>query len=91
MVQIQNALLILQIISQLFKTIVALVTAVEESLPESGQGAQKLELVKGWLQSAIGAQEALALTFDQLWPALQTTISSIVAIKNATGVFKKGG
>ena len=90
MVQIQNALLILQIISQLFETIVALVSAVEEALPESGQGAQKLELVKGWLQSAIGAQEALALTFDQLWPALQTTIASIVAIKNATGVFKKG-
>lgn len=53
-----------------------------------GQGSAKLAMVKSMLQQAYSGVNNALVTFDQFWPMAQAAIAGLVAIKNASGVFK---
>lgn len=81
---------VIQAVANLLPTIISLVSAVEAALPASGQGAAKMTMIKGALQSAYSVEQNASVAFEQVWPTLQTTISGLVAAYNASGIFKKG-
>lgn len=72
------ALLIIQLIPEIIK----IVRAVEEVMPESGMGKEKLEFVREMLTKAHdGVTEA--------WPSIESVVGVIVKYLNQWGVFKK--
>lgn len=78
------------------KTILALlplliqaIQTIESLVPSSSTGAVKLEAVKGIVQSSYNAATDVTSKFEEIWPAISGTVSSLVALFNATGIFKK--
>lgn len=69
-------------ILNLIPAIIAALKAIEEAIPGTGQGEQKLAAVRQVLEIADGS-------IAKLWPQLQQVISVLVNLFNTTGVFKK--
>lgn len=65
------------------------VEQAEELLPEGGNGAAKMEMVRQWLQAAYAGFTDLGAKFEDVWPVLQNLISALVSTFNNLGVFKK--
>ena len=63
-------------------TVIELVKVVEKMIPEKGQGAAKLELVRKMLEESVG-------TIQEIWPSIEKTISLFVKLANVAGTFKK--
>lgn len=80
---------IIQLVITLLPQIIDAVKTVETALPQSGQGAQKLAIVRSVLESAWIATGQAKAAFDQAWPALGATISAIVSAFNAAGIFPR--
>jgi prophage DNA circulation protein len=74
----QNIVIILQLIPALITAL----KAIEEAIPGSGQGEQKLAAVRGMLEVIDGS-------ISNLWPQISGVIGVMVNLFNATGVFKK--
>ena len=70
------------IILQLLPALITALKAIEEAIPGSGQGEQKLAAVRGMLEVIDGS-------ISNLWPQISGVIGVMVNLFNATGVFKK--
>jgi hypothetical protein len=79
----------LKIILDLIPMIINVIKAIEEAIPGHGAGEQKLAMVRGVIEAGYKAGKDAVMSFEQIWPILETTIKTIVAGLNATGVFKK--
>lgn len=82
-------LTLIRLVLTLLPVIIDAVKAIEAAYPASGQGALKLDLVRGVLEGAYNAGSGAAAKFEDLWPALQSTIGSVVSFMNSAGMFKK--
>jgi hypothetical protein len=82
---------IIRLVVQLLPMLIQAIQTVEAAVPQSGQGAQKIAAVKSILQSAWTTGQAVAVPFEQAWPALQGTISALVSLFNSAGSFKQSG
>ena len=80
---------LIQLIISLLPTLISTIKAVEDAIPGSGHGEQKLAMVRAMLESAYEVSTDVMGSFIDVWPALEKTISSIVAAFNAVGLFKK--
>ena len=67
---------------QIVLAVIEIVKLVEKMIPDSGQGANKLTLVRQLAEQAIG-------DVSNLWPQLEMIISSFVKLANLAGTFKK--
>ena len=85
-----NAIAIIKLVLSLLPTLIEAVKAVEAALPQSGQGAQKLALIRQTLESAFGVAGDAVATFDSVWPALEKVVGAVVGLFNRTGEFNKG-
>jgi len=65
------------------------IQTVERALPQSGQGASKLALVRSMLEGVFNAYTEAVDSFEDIWPALNKVITMTVAAFNASGAFKK--
>ena len=84
-----NFLQTVKTVLSLLPLIIQAIQSLEAAVPATGQGAAKLEAIKATLQAAYqGANDAMG-SFEQLWPVIQASISSLVGLFNSTGVFKK--
>lgn len=79
----------IKLILSLLPLILEVVSAIEKSLPQSGQGAAKLALVKNAIQAAYDASKDATAKFDEIWPTIQKVVESTVALFNTTGKFLK--
>lgn len=70
------------IILQLIPALIQAMKAIEDAIPGSGQGEQKLAAIRQIL-------EAVDSGVAKFWPQIQTTISVLVGLFNTTGAFKK--
>ncbi len=70
------------IILQLIPALITALKAIEEAIPGSGKGEQKLSAIRGILEAVDGS-------ITSLWPQISSVISVLVNLFNATGVFKK--
>jgi hypothetical protein len=80
---------ILKLILQLFPLLIQAIQSVEAAIPQSGKGAEKLDLIKNIIQTSYDNSAKTVATFEQLWGPLSSVIKSIVAAFNATDIFKK--
>ena len=81
---------IIKIVAQLLPAIIEAIKAIEAAIPQSGQGAQKLALVRELIEAAFEAVQDAGVTFAEVWPAVQRLIAKIVGVFNSTGIFAKG-
>lgn len=81
---------IIRIVAQLLPAIIEAIKAIEAAIPQTGQGAQKLALVRELIEAAFEAVQDAGVTFADVWPAIQRLVAKIVGLFNATGIFAKG-
>lgn len=81
---LQNAIAILSAIRTLLPLVVQLVDALEAAMPQSGQGAKKLDAARAILATAVADMQGVGATFDIIWPALSAIIGARVAIAKST-------
>ena len=79
----------LKTILQLLPLIIQAVQAIEAAFPEGGNGKAKLEAIKGTLQGAYSVASDVTGSFEAVWPAISGAVSSVVALCNQTGIFRK--
>jgi hypothetical protein len=72
---------IVKIVLELLPAIIAAIKAIEELLPESNKGAEKLALVREIITST--GDEA-----NKNWPLIESTINRLVTFFNKLGIFK---
>lgn len=82
-------LTILRTIVSLMPVLIQAIKAAEEAIPGSGKGEQKLAMIRGVLEAGYSAATDAEATFDEIWPAVQKAVSSIVTALNAANVFKR--
>lgn len=71
----------IKLMISLLPLLIQLVKSIENAIPEKGQGAIKLAIIKEILISADSALNAL-------WPIIESTINALVKAFNVSGVFK---
>lgn len=79
----------IKLVLSIFPALINAIKTIEASIPVDGKGAEKLELLKGVMQTTFENSTKAVSTFEQVWPMLQSVIVSIVNAFNATGVFNK--
>ena len=67
---------------QIVLAIIEIVKVVEKLIPESGQGASKLSMVRQLAEQAMG-------DIGNLWPQVEVLIAAFVKLSNIAGSFKK--
>lgn len=67
---------------QIVLTIIEIVKIVEKMIPESGQGTNKLTLVRQLAEQAIGDISAM-------WPQIEALVAAFVKLSNVAGSFKE--
>ena len=72
----------LVIILQLIPALITALKAIEEAIPGSGKGEQKLSAIRGILEAVDGS-------ITSLWPQISSVIGVLVTLFNTTGLFKK--
>lgn len=87
MAQILN---LLKLVLSLIPSILDIMSKLETLLPESGQGAAKLDVIKTAIQSTYTVADKSMPAFEDLWVTVSKVVSGIVAIFNGAGIFKKG-
>lgn len=70
------------IVLQLIPALIAAIKAIEDAIPGSGMGEQKLAAVRAMLEVIDGS-------VSKLWPQISGVIGVLVGLFNAVGVFKK--
>ena len=71
----------IKLIIQILPLIIELVKSIENAIPASGKGKEKLEFAKSILDSAIP-------NIETIWSSIEKIISATVAVMNKTGLFK---
>ena len=87
---VTSTISIVRTVVELLGATVEAIKAVEAAIPQSGEGAAKLEAVRTILQTAYSVADAAAPAFDAIWLSLQAVASNIVATFNKLGIFKTG-
>lgn len=77
-----NALTILKTVLSLIPAIIDAIKAVEDAIPGSGKGEQKLAAIRAIVEQVYDKA-------SDLWPSIEKTISVLVGLFNAVGAFKK--
>jgi hypothetical protein len=80
---------IAKIAASLIPVVVGAVKAIEEALPEKGQGAEKLAIVRQMIEAAFAAIQGVSVTFAEVWPTVERLVAALVALFNKTGAFRK--
>ena len=73
-------------IVKLIPVVIAAVKSIEELIPVSGAGKQKLDLVMTTVQDAFNG---VTTAWPTIQPILEKLISGIVTLANEFGIFKK--
>jgi len=71
---------------KLIPVVIAAVKSIEEFLPVSGAGKQKMDLVMSTVQEAF---DSVTSAWPTIQPILEKLIAGLVSLANAFGVFKK--
>lgn len=74
----EKLLMVLKLLPAIFTAI----KAVEEAIPISGAGREKLQLIREIMEGTYSS-------ISDIWPSVEAAISSIVKLFNAKGIFTK--
>lgn len=82
-------LVVLQYVMTVLPALVQAIRLVEEAMPEAGKGSTKLALVMAGVEAVHESAKEVAVTFQEVRPVLESTVSKVVGLFNAVGVFRK--
>jgi len=82
-------LAILKLIITILPLLIDAVKAIEDAIPGQGKGEMKLAAIRTVVESAYEAADEALPKIESFWPVIQKTISGLVSIFNASGIFKK--
>jgi len=74
----EKLLMLLKMLPALFTAM----KAIEEALPVSGMGKDKLQLIRDIMETAYE-------NVSSMWPSIEVVIAKVVALFNKAGVFQK--
>lgn len=77
-----------KLLLSLLPAIIQAVTAIEAAMPEGGNGAAKLAMVKSALETAYEYSGKIG-DLGAIWNPVEKVIGAIVGTFNSTGAFKK--
>jgi len=86
----QSIIAVVTTVAQLLPALIQFVTSLEAAIPQGGQGAVKLEILKSLLVNAYAVEKNLAASFEQIWPVVSGIVAKLVSTYNSLGIFKKG-
>ena len=64
-----------------------LIVTAEKMMPAGGNGAAKLEMVRGWIDAAVKADADLSPLVSTAWPLVSASIAAMVAAYKTSGIF----
>lgn len=79
----------LQAVLALLPILIQVIKAVEEAIPGQGKGEQKLQMIRGAVEGVYATFSQASISFEELWPSIQSLAKTVVSVFNATGQFKK--
>jgi len=82
-------LTIIKLVVSLLPVLIEAIKAVEEAIPGKGAGEAKLAAIRAIIEGVYATATDLGVTFGEVWPVLEKTISGLVAAFNKSGEFKK--
>lgn len=65
------------------------ISQAEQLFPGGGFGADKLRVVREWIEAAATSVGAGTKLIEEIWPLLNSAISTAVAAAHLGGLFKK--
>ena len=84
-----NAIIIIKLLISLGPDLIKFIKSIEELMPESGQGVNKLAIIRGYMESAWSGFGTALPAFEEFWPKLNLVITALVNTFNTIGIFKK--
>lgn len=84
-----NAIALIKLLISLGPDIIKFMKAIEEMMPESGNGSAKLAVLRGYLEAAWKGFDTVLPAFEEFWPKMQNIIAAVVCVFNSVGIFKK--
>lgn len=78
--------MVLKLVASLIPLLSQMITSVEQSMPSTSAGAQKLEMVKAMLEQGLATVEGLQVPFTAVWAMVQPLITVMVSSYRAAGV-----
>lgn len=74
-----------QIVLQLLPALITAIKAIEQAIPGSGKGEQKLAAVRATLETVNEATGDLEQPFEEVWKILSKVVGIFVATLNTAG------
>lgn len=78
----------MKIVLTLLPVVIDAIKMIERELPEAGQGQKKLAIVRDMIETAFQSLGTVEVTFQQVWPTIEKTISNLVSAFKDNGTFK---
>lgn len=78
-----NFILALNFITAMLAAVKQMIATLDEAMPDGTPGQAKLDVVKGWVDQAIAAEQRYAPAAQTIWSLLVPLISAIVAARKA--------
>jgi hypothetical protein len=69
----------------LMPVLIGAIRAIEEAIPGEGKGEQKLAQLRAILEAAHDSMSKSVVSFEDIWPVLDTAVRNLVVAFNATG------
>lgn len=79
---------ILKALLTILPAVIEAIRAIEAAIPASGKGADKLAVLRELIAGAYDTAGDVGVAFADLWPTIERTVASVVALFNKAGVFK---
>jgi hypothetical protein len=84
-----NAIALIKLLISLGPDIMKFIKAIEEMMPDSGKGSEKLAVLRGYLEAVWEGFGTGLPAFEEFWPKLNAVVTAVVATFNSIGWFKK--
>jgi hypothetical protein len=69
----------------LIPAVITAIKALEDAIPGEGKGEKRLAAIREILQKIYDASDDAIVSFEDIWPAMQVTISTLVTAFNSVG------
>lgn len=74
-------LIIIRTVVSLLPAIIEIVKQLDEAIPDSGQGSNKLELLRVILEAGAETASNAKEAFELAWPAIQKVVAAVVSLR----------
>lgn len=82
-------IIIIKFVGSLIPTIISIIKAIEEALPQAGLGSEKLAIIRQIFEEAYKSVTEAMPDMEKVWAVVKKVIDLFVSLFNKTGAFQK--